>query len=766
MRRSWLIWASFLVCLAVVLTAMAWISLAALRLDRAEAAARQQTDLEERIRLALWRADSTLAPLVAQESVRPWFAYRAFLPADRAYGNMFNDRAGGERLLPSPLLAGSLPHVLVHFQFEPDGRITSPQVPGRENFDMAVPLGVSRESVRKFQAQLGEVLALVDRKRLLEMLPESPAVPMPVVVSGPPAGPVPLAMPVVTPPSATRPAAPSVAQAGVPAVAPAGRGPAVVGLAPLDPPYAPAGPRPATTQPPPMPRQPAAQLPQQPAPQLPQQPAPQLAQQEMAVQQFQPQALLPNSPLSQTQEQRRAIKNRRADIQQNAGQSAVEYDVRQSLLGRNSNFQSENNGQQWFANPSNAASGGVTLPAVGGTVSNGSLPSAVNAPANPNGTTPAFEVSSAVSPNIGNGPLALPSTDLSGVAMTPLWIRGQLILARRVVAGGNQYVQGCLLDWLGIKAVLLETISDLLPAADFEPVEVLPADEGRMLAALPVRLLPGSLGTDGDGRLSPILLSLAVAWTCMSLAAVAVGGLLAGVMRLGRRRESFVTAVTHELRTPLTTFQMYAEMLAEGMVREGPQQRQYLATLRAEAVRLTHLVENVLSYARLERGRSDGRRESLPLGPWIERLSERLRARAEEAGMHLVIEAGEAVRAATVRANPSAAEQVLFNLLDNACKYAAGSDDPRLHLALALGRDGAEVSLRDHGPGVSASVRRRLFRPFSKSAREAAHSAPGVGLGLALSRRLARDMGGDLRLGATAGPGACFVLVLPLDRGG
>ena len=78
---------------------------------------------------------------------------------------------------------------------------------------------------------------------------------------------------------------------------------------------------------------------------------------------------------------------------------------------------------------------------------------------------------------------------------------------------------------------------------------------------------------------------------------------------------------------------MYAEMLTEGMVPKGPQQRQYLATLRAEAVRLTHLVENVLSYARLERGRSDGRRESLPLGPWIERLSERLRARAEQAGI-------------------------------------------------------------------------------------------------------------------------------------
>jgi signal transduction histidine kinase len=732
MRRSWLIWTGFLLCLAVVLAAMVRVSAIAVRLDRAEAQARRQADLDERVRLALWRADSTLAPLVAQESVRPWFAYRAFLPADRAYRNLFNDRTGRERLLPSPLLAGPLPHVLVHFQFEPDGRITSPQVPGRENRDLAASLGFNRESTNEFQAQLDEVLALVDRKRLLEMLPESAPLAMPLIVSGPPpAGPV-----------AVGPLAP-------------GSGPAV-----------PLPPQSAASPPPQPPAQQAAQQAaqvqavEQPLVPPPQQPV-QIAQQELNGQQFQPQMLPPNSPLSQTREQRLAVKSRRADIQQHVGQSAVEFDVRQSLLGRNNSFQFDNNG---VATANGLVAGGTPSGGNPAVANSRGGPEAVNPPGNPNGTTAPFEVSNAVATNLGNGPLALPTTDLSGVPMTPLWIRGQLLLARRVVAGGNHYVQGCLLDWPDIKAVLLDSISDLLPAADFEPVASGTADEGRMLAALPVRLLPGSLAAEGDGRLSPILLSLAAAWTCMALAAAAVGGLLAGVLRLGRRRESFVTAVTHELRTPLTTFQMYAEMLAEGMVRDPSQQRQYLATLRTQAVRLTHLVDNVLAYARLERGRADGRRESIPLGPWIAGLSERLRARAEEADMQLLVEADDAAQALAVWANPAAAEQILFNLLDNACKYAAGSDDPRLHLALGLGRDGAEVSLCDHGPGVSASVRRRLFRPFSKSAREAAHSAPGVGLGLALSRRLARDMRGDLRLRPAAGPGACFVLVLPLAR--
>jgi signal transduction histidine kinase len=206
---------------------------------------------------------------------------------------------------------------------------------------------------------------------------------------------------------------------------------------------------------------------------------------------------------------------------------------------------------------------------------------------------------------------------------------------------------------------------------------------------------------------------------------------------------------------------MYAEMLAEGMVPDSAQQKHYLSTLRAESVRLAHLVENVLCYARLERGRTDGRLEQLSLGQLVAQIRSRLAARAEQAGMQLVLETKDGAAETTVRANVSAAEQILFNLVDNACKYAAAADDKRLHLTLEADNGAAQLQVRDHGPGVSAAVRRRLFRPFSKSAREAAHTAPGVGLGLALSRRLARDMGGDLRLDDATTDGACFVLTLP-----
>ncbi|MCL4191805.1 MAG: HAMP domain-containing histidine kinase, partial [Thermoguttaceae bacterium] len=225
---------------------------------------------------------------------------------------------------------------------------------------------------------------------------------------------------------------------------------------------------------------------------------------------------------------------------------------------------------------------------------------------------------------------------------------------------------------------------------------------------------------------------------------------------------TFVSAVTHELRTPLTTFHMYTEMLAEGMVSEPQRRQEYLDTLRREATRLTHLVENVLAYARLERGRANGRVERFTLGSLLDQLVPRLAEHARHSGMEVTSELDAAARGATVRANASAVEQIVFNLVDNACKYAASASDRRIHLAAH--RNGSQVELRisDHGPGIAPSAAKRLFRPFSKSAREAAHSAPGVGLGLALSRRLARDMGADLALDRRS-EGASFVLTLPVS---
>lgn len=342
------------------------------------------------------------------------------------------------------------------------------------------------------------------------------------------------------------------------------------------------------------------------------------------------------------------------------------------------------------------------------------------------------------------------------------WLGERLIQARRVQVGDQTIIQGCWLDWDALQGTLKAEVADLLPAVELRPVSLVDAAalDGHLLATLPVQLAVTSPLLP-EGGWTPIRISLVVAWACLLVTSFAAAMMLHSVLTLSERRGAFVSAVTHELRTPLTTFRMYAEMLAGGMVPEADQRQRYLDTLRVEADRLAHLVENVLQYARLERGRPGKRREVVSLASLLDRCASRLAERAAQSEMKLVVEATEADRDSTLATDSAAVEQILFNLVDNACKYAAAAADKRIHLEIAADPKRVKLAVRDHGPGISRTGRKKLFQPFSKSVHEAASTAPGVGLGLALCRRLAADLGGRLDLESPAEGGAAFVLTLP-----
>jgi signal transduction histidine kinase len=355
--------------------------------------------------------------------------------------------------------------------------------------------------------------------------------------------------------------------------------------------------------------------------------------------------------------------------------------------------------------------------------------------------------------------LQVPATRVEST-LQPVWVRGELYLVRRVRRGGVEQMQGIWLDWPALRGWLLGQVRDLLPAADLLPGGDPATDPGRRIALLPVRLDPGRLPTLASPAWTPARLTLAVSSGAIALVLAAVGALLIGSLRQSQRRADFVSAVTHELRTPLTTFRLYTDMLAEGMVAPAEQQ-DYLGTLRGEADRLGHLVENVLAYSRLER-RPEPNLEPVRLGELLDELRDRLGGHAVRAGMGLVVDLPFPELAdERVLVDRNAVERILLNLMDNACKYAAGGTDAKLEVR-AL-RRGKHLVLRfqDQGPGISSAERRRLFHAFHKSAARAAGGVPGVGLGLPLSRRLARSMGGDLRL-ADPGPrgGAAFELSL------
>jgi signal transduction histidine kinase len=363
----------------------------------------------------------------------------------------------------------------------------------------------------------------------------------------------------------------------------------------------------------------------------------------------------------------------------------------------------------------------------------------------------------------------------------PFWLENELFLVREVAESGKRHVQGVWLDAVSLKASLLESIVDILPQAALQAVASitfrpwsgnqfisapsLAAGDPMDLVGLPWKLVPGEKPVAVIHGWTPMRLTLVAAWLGAALAALAAAALLFGVTRLSERRAAFVSSVTHELRTPLTTFRLYSELLEQGMVREEADRTQYLHTLRSEAERLTHLVDNVLAYSRIERTNRRSRMERLELLPWFDRIRSRLEDRAREADMKLDVSLPPGADELASVTDATALEQIVFNLVDNACKYAGGRcAEPVVRVSLERRGRWAELRVCDSGPGIARGERSRMFRPFHKSADEAANSKPGVGLGLALCHRLARALGGKLTLekpdGQTAG--ACFVLKLPM----
>ena len=329
--------------------------------------------------------------------------------------------------------------------------------------------------------------------------------------------------------------------------------------------------------------------------------------------------------------------------------------------------------------------------------------------------------------------------------------------------GARRGLQGFLIDWPALESDLLEQVADLFPDASLVPVqEERTADDasGRVLVTVPMALVVTPPPTPVVAG-SPTRQALWLTWAVVLCALAVAGVTLRASIAYGERRSRFASAVTHELRTPLTTFRLYAEMLADGMVTDPDRRQEYLRTLQVESERLTSVVENVLAYSQLEQGRALGRIERLPLGDLIERLQPRLERRAAEADLALNVDLrgpGTDVIAADVEA----IGQILLNLVDNACKYGASSETPRIDLAIDAPPGRVRFVVRDHGPGIDVAHRKAIFESFERAGRNDG-SIPGVGLGLPLSRGLARELGGDVTLDRMdrESDGARFVLSLP-----
>jgi signal transduction histidine kinase len=345
----------------------------------------------------------------------------------------------------------------------------------------------------------------------------------------------------------------------------------------------------------------------------------------------------------------------------------------------------------------------------------------------------------------------------------------------------KEVCQGIVLDWPRLKKLLATEVHDLFPAARVLPMrEPQPSHPERTMTALPVEVDPGeepavlppllaaelpAEAQNGEPPAlgwTPLRIGLVLAWAAalVALTAVCLGGW--SLIDLSERRIRFVSAVTHELRTPLTTLRLYLDLLTGGLVQGEEKKAEYLGTLHTETERLTRLVGNVLDFSRLENQRPRLALAPLTVEELFAQLTATWQSRAREAGKELTLD-NRAGPDAALRTDAQLLHQILGNLIDNACKYSRGAEDP--HLWVRARRDGGHLVLEveDRGPGVPKRERRSIFRAFCRGG-SADVTAGGVGLGLALAHRWAGLLGGRLTLcSPLQGPGACFRLEFPVE---
>jgi signal transduction histidine kinase len=327
-------------------------------------------------------------------------------------------------------------------------------------------------------------------------------------------------------------------------------------------------------------------------------------------------------------------------------------------------------------------------------------------------------------------------------------------------SGSNEYCVA-ILDDLGHPVALSRTgfVADWKhPFVATEIGEVLPHWEAALYLVDPAQI----------GRAARTLrFTLALIVLVLVAAIVAGGSLIAAdvrrQVRLAQQKTDFVSNVSHELKTPLTSIRMFADLLAEKRVPDEERQATYLRIIAAEASRLTRLINNVLDFARIERGATPGEHHECDLVDAVRDVVETVGPHLEAAG--IVFRHEIEAESLPISGDRDALAQIILNLISNAEKYGGNDVLVRVRRQETAGGSLACVDVLDRGQGIPAKDVRTVFEPFHRLDDSLSSGIPGSGLGLTLARRMARAHGGDVTYSARAGGGSCFTLTVPLRRG-
>jgi len=275
---------------------------------------------------------------------------------------------------------------------------------------------------------------------------------------------------------------------------------------------------------------------------------------------------------------------------------------------------------------------------------------------------------------------------------------------------------------------------------------------GRTLGALTL------ISTDKGRRYGESDLALAMELATRAAIAIDNAQLYRSALAASEAKSAFLATMSHELRTPLNAIIGYQSLLTEGIGGSLNQsQLAQLARIRVSADHLLGLIDEVLTFSRVDAGMEVVRRDEIQLAPIVKEALTMVGPLAEARGMRLKNETTDA----QLLTDSGKVRQILLNLLSNAIKF---SDNGEIVVRSRVNGDSVAVSIVDPGIGIGVENLEKIFEPFWQVEQRSTRRVGGTGLGLSVSRRLARLLGGDVSVESRVDEGSTFTLTLPVNR--
>ena len=225
-------------------------------------------------------------------------------------------------------------------------------------------------------------------------------------------------------------------------------------------------------------------------------------------------------------------------------------------------------------------------------------------------------------------------------------------------------------------------------------------------------------------------------------------------------KSEFVSSVSHELKTPLALIRMFGETLESGLVSDEAKRQEFYHIITKESERLTHLIDNVLNFSKMETGSEQYRFEEDDIVQVVRGTLEAYRFHIRDLGFEMVTQLPD--DPIVMMIDKDAISQALLNLLNNAAKY---SDEQKfIRVELTKNVDWVLISVEDRGVGIPQEELGKIFEKFYRSSTTRTKETTGSGLGLTLVKHIVEAHAGSVEVSSTVGGGSRFVIRLPLQQ--